>query len=95
MRALLLALVLALPVAAGASFFTLPAPGAPAASCGDDTCIALLPGDESVLVHEGQRYAFLGPAGAPLATGSLCDDRLLQVPPGATLLVVSPGPCER
>ena len=96
MRALAaLALLLAVPAASGAAFLLLPSGAGDALPCGDGAaCVALLPGEASVLVHAGRSYAFTDATGAPLDAGDLCGARLLQVPPGATWLRLTPGTCE-
>jgi hypothetical protein len=88
-----MAFLLAAPVAAGTGFFLLPTEAFEALSCGDDVCVPLRADERSVFIHEGRRYAFLGPDQTVMAAGVICGTRLLQVPPGATMLLVTPGTC--
>lgn len=91
---LLVGLILALPVAAGAALFvTLPAPVDQAIACGAEACFALQPGDAAVRIEGGSSYAFLRADGAALAVGSLCAPALLDVPEGAAMLRVDPAAC--
>lgn len=93
MRALLLVVIAATPLALAASFAA-PPPGAAGAllPCGEGACLPLLPHERAVRVAapEGASYAFLV-AGQPLAEGRVCGEALLDVPEGASVLVVAPG----
>lgn len=93
MRAIVLALLAATPVAAAATFFTLPAPSSEGYACGDDACFALAPEDVTVRIAAGSAYAFLDAEGTILSGAKLCAPGILDVPPGAAVLRIDPAAC--
>jgi len=93
MRALVLVLLAATPLAAAASFIAIPAPSEHGAPCGREACFALGAGDAAVRIQGGRTYAFFGDDGLPIVSGSICGTTMLVVPAGATMLRIDPALC--
>lgn len=95
MRAMVLALLAATPVAAGATFLALPAPASEGFACGDDACFRLAPDEVTIRLVGGGAYAFLATDGTVLEGATLCAPALVDIPPGAAFLHVDLAECAR